>query len=74
MGYRFSTLLQAMSERQERGYIELQREEWAAGADIPTKSHHFFSGVPYHQLVGDQLGGARLGTEFAEKLPTDKVV
>ncbi len=74
MGYRFSTLLQAMHERQERAYIELQREEWQAGADIPTRSHHFFSGVPYHQLVGDEYGGARLGTEFAEHLPDARVV
>lgn len=73
-GYGLSTLLRAMSERQERGYIELQKKEWAEGADIPTKSHHFFSGVPYHHLVGKQYDAARLGVEYVEELPEEKVV
>ncbi len=74
MGYAFSKLLQDMSVRQEQAYIELQKREWAPGDDIPTRSHHLFSGVPYHQLVGDEYGGARLGTEFQEKLDEAKVV
>ena len=74
MGYQFSRLLEAMRERQEQAYIELQRAEWAPDADIPTRSHHLFTGVPYHQLLGQELGGARLGAEFHEALPTDKVV
>ena len=49
---------QAMADRQEQGYIELQRREWEAGKDIPTRSHHQFSGVPYHHLVGHEV---RLG-------------
>ncbi len=73
-GHGLSTLLAAMADRQEQGYIELQRLEWAEGADYPTKSHHFFSGVPYHHLVGKQYDAARLGVEFVEALPEDKVV
>lgn len=48
--------------------------EWADGTDIPTKSHQFFSGVPYHHLVGKMHDGARLGEEFVEDLPESKVV
>jgi len=33
-----------------------------------------FSGVPYHRMVGKAYDAARLGTEFAEALPADKVV
>ncbi len=73
-GYGLSVLLQSMSERQEQGYIELQRKEWVNRHDFPTKSHHFFSGVPYHHLVGKMYDAARLGTEFVEDLPTEKVV
>jgi isocitrate lyase len=65
-GLGFSRLLRAMAERQEQGYIELQREEWAEGDDLPTRSHHLFSGVPYHHLVGNQYGAARLSREVAE--------
>jgi len=72
--YGLSVLLQAMRERQEQGYIELQRREWTPGGDFPTRSHHFFSGVPYHHLVGKAYDAARLGTEFAEALPAEKVV
>jgi isocitrate lyase len=74
MGYGFSELLQAMSKEEEQGYIALQRKEWADGADLPTKSHHFFSGVPYHHLLGKAYDAARLGREFVEELPADKVV
>jgi 2-methylisocitrate lyase-like PEP mutase family enzyme len=72
--YGLSCLLNDMQERREGGYIELQRKEWAAGADFPTKSHHFFSGVPYHHLMGKLYDAARLGTEYVEELPEDKVV
>ncbi len=74
MGHGFSTLLQSMAQGQEQGYIELQRREWAPGADFPTRSHHQFSGVPYHHLIGKLYDSARLGSEFAEHLPDDKVV
>ncbi len=70
MGFAFSKLLQGLSEEQERAYIALQRKEWAADDDIPTKSHHLFTGVPYHQVLGQTMGASRLGTfdgEVAEK-------
>ncbi|HXI45229.1 MAG TPA: isocitrate lyase/PEP mutase family protein [Candidatus Acidoferrales bacterium] len=73
-GHGLSTLLTAMREREEQGYIELQRREFADGADIPTRSHHEFSGVPYHHLVGEAYDGARLGQSFVEELPAEKVV
>jgi isocitrate lyase len=73
-GYGLSTLLAAMSERQEQGYIELQRREFADGADIPTRSHHEFSGVPYHHLVGEAYEASRLGSSFVEELSAEKVV
>lgn len=73
-GYGLSNLLRDMAEHQEQGYITLQHKEWEEGVDYPTKSHHFFSGVPYHHLVGKMYDAARLGTEFAEHLPEDKVV
>ena len=74
MGYGLSRLLQAMAATEEQGYVALQREEWAPGGDFPTKSHHFFSGVPYHHLIGKHYDAARLGTEFAEKLSAEHVV
>jgi isocitrate lyase len=74
MGHGFSELLTAMAERQEQGYIELQRREWEQGGDFPTRSHHEFSGVPYHHLVGEQYGSSRMGRQFVEDLPEDKVV
>jgi isocitrate lyase len=73
-GLGLSRLLAAMAERQEEGYIELQRAEWAEGTDWPTRSHHQFSGVPYHHLVGSAYEAARLGLQFVEALPEDKVV
>src|SRR5438105_12878177 len=45
MGHGLSTLLEDMAGGQEQGYIALQRKEWQEGAEFPTKSHHFFSGV-----------------------------
>jgi isocitrate lyase len=74
MGHGLSTLLRRMAEVQEQGYIELQRQEWAEGEDFPTRSHHLFSGVPYHHLVGKAYDAARLGHEFVEALPDEKVV
>ena len=73
-GYGLSALLQAMSKDQQDGYIALQRKEFEPGRDFPTKSHHFFSGVPYHHLVGKAYDAARLGQEFVETLPDDRVV
>jgi isocitrate lyase len=73
-GLGLSELLGAMADRQEQGYIELQRREWQNERDIPTRSHHSFSGVPYHHLMGEAYGSARLGREFVEELPDNKVV
>jgi len=70
MGYAFSKLLQGLQEEQEHAYVELQKREWAKDDDIPTKSHHLFTGVPYHQAMGNVLGASRLGTfdqELEEK-------
>jgi isocitrate lyase len=69
-----SVLLQAMSEKQQQGYIELQQKEWVEGSDFPTRSHHLFSGVPYHLMLGNDYDGARLGVEFAEKHEEGRVV
>ncbi|TMF21866.1 MAG: isocitrate lyase/PEP mutase family protein [Chloroflexi bacterium] len=73
-GHGLSVLLQAMSAEQQDGYIALQRREFEQGQDFPTRSHHFFSGVPYHHLVGKAYDAARLGREFVEALPEDRVV
>ena len=73
-GHGLSVLLQAMSTDQQDGYIALQRKEFEPGEDFPTRSHHFFSGVPYHHLVGKAYDAARLGQEFVEALPEDRVV
>jgi isocitrate lyase len=72
-GYGLSNLLQEMSQTQEQGYINLQRKEFEGG-DYPTKSHHFFSGVPYHHAVGKLYDAARLGSEYLEDIPEGKVV
>jgi isocitrate lyase len=74
MGHGLSQLLARMGEVQEQGYIELQRKEWAEEDDFPTRSHHLFSGVPYHHVVGKAFDAARLGSEFVEELPDDRVV
>ena len=89
MGYRFlfitlgaqhaaglgvSRLLARMSGEKEQAYVALQREEWAEDGDVPTKSHHFFSGVPYHHVVGKAFDAPRLGAEFKESLSADRVV
>jgi hypothetical protein len=54
--------------------MDLQRREWDPAADVPTRSHHFFSGVPYHHLMGKAFDAARLGVEYLEELPEDRVV
>src|SRR5438270_6163213 len=64
MGYGFNKLLAAMGQADERAYLELQQAEWSSDGDVPTKSHHVFSGVPYHHTIGKHFGGARFGSEF----------
>jgi 2-methylisocitrate lyase-like PEP mutase family enzyme len=72
-GHGFSVLLKSLLEKDQQGYIELQEKEWAAGADFPTRSHHYFTGVEWHQVMGTEYGAQRLGAEF-EDASADKVV
>jgi len=74
MGYGFSELLQALARENEQAYIALQRKEWAPDTDFPTRSHHLFSGVPYHHHLGKAYDAPRLGSEFEEPLPEKAVV
>ncbi len=67
-GLEFSRLLEGMQKRGIDAYIDLQREEFEAGTDWPTRSHHLFSGVPYHHLLGADYGAARLSREVHEDL------
>ncbi len=73
-GHGMSVLLDDLKRNQEEGYMSLQRKEWAPDADIPTRSHHLFTGVPYHQHVGQQYGATRLSEEMDEHLEMTKVV
>ena len=73
-GHGMSTLLNDLKQKSEEGYMALQRKEWAAGADIPTRSHHLFTGVPYHQHVGQEYGATRLSENMDEHLEVSKVV
>jgi hypothetical protein len=54
--------------------MELQRKEWDMSKDYPTRSHHYFSGVPYHHHVGHDYAADRMGSDFDEKLELEKVV
>jgi isocitrate lyase len=65
-GLGFGELLQDLKRTEQLGYVELQRREWADGLDMPTRSHHAFSGVAYHNLMGGQYGAARLNQEVLE--------
>jgi isocitrate lyase len=73
-GLGMSRLLHALKEGKEQGYMELQRQEWDPGADHPTRSHHYFSGVPYHHVVGEVFSASRLGADVDERLAQDAVV
>jgi isocitrate lyase len=67
-GYGMSEVLTAIRERNEQGYIELQRREWDTSKDVPTKSHHNFTGVPYHHHLGELYGARGMGaSEGLEK-------
>src|SRR6195256_775229 len=74
MGQAFSQLLEALKAGQQDGYIALQRREWAEGDRVPTRSHHLFSGVPYHHQMGEHLHVARFGHDVDEQLEAMKVV
>ncbi len=73
-GYGLDQLLAEMADGQQDGYIALQRREWEGAREVPTRSHHQFSGVPYHHLVGKAYDAARLGSEFVEELDEERVV
>jgi isocitrate lyase len=73
-GYGMSVVLDDLKNQKEQGYMALQRKEWAEDADIPTRSHHLFTGVPYHQHVGQVYGATRLSEEMDEHLEMSKVV
>ncbi len=61
-------LFKGLRDRGHTAYVDLQREEWAE-PDLPTKSHHFFSGVPYHQHLGKAYDASRLGGDVKEDVP-----
>jgi isocitrate lyase len=62
-GFGFGQLLQGLRAREEQAYVELQRAEFGPGLDLPTRSHHVFSGVAYHNLMGAEYGAARLNAD-----------
>jgi isocitrate lyase len=74
MGLGFSRLLEDLKDRKQDAYIDLQREEWAGGERVPTRSHHLFTGVPYHHLMGEQMGGDRFGRKVDQGLEAAQVV
>jgi isocitrate lyase len=75
MGYGFSQLLRDLKEQKQDGYMALQRKEYAANGEVPTKSHHSFTGVPYHHKMGELLGmSSRFGSGVDAKLSEEAVV
>jgi isocitrate lyase len=66
----FARLLQDLRADRGDGYIELQRQEWSdcLNLDLPTRTHHLFSGVPYHHRMGEVYGAARLSRDVHEEL------
>ena len=74
MGYGMSQLLDDLREKKQDGYIDLQRKEWAANGEVPTKSHHLFTGVPYHHLMGEAMGSVRFGRGVHDGAEVARVV
>jgi isocitrate lyase len=74
MGYGFNQLLGALKAKAQDGYIELQRQEWASDGEVPTRSHHLFSGVPYHHQLGEEMGSSRFGSIVDPHLEAGRVV
>ena len=74
MGYGMSSLLETLKAEKQDGYIELQRHEWDGGDSVPTRSHHLFTGVPYHHHVGEHLQVDRFGQKVDQHLEALKVV
>ena len=74
MGMGFSRLLEDLKLRKQDAYLDLQRAEWEGGDLVPTRSHHLFSGVPYHQHMGEALGSNRFGSGVDPHLDVASVV
>jgi isocitrate lyase len=74
MGHGMSTLLEALKAEKQDGYMALQRQEWAGNGEIPTRSHHLFTGVPYHHHLGEEMGSGRFGKSVNLGLEATKVV
>ncbi len=74
MGYAMSNLMESLKDQKQQGYIELQKQEWAGDGRIPTRSHHLFTGVPYHHRMGEELGTARFGHSVDQGLEVARVV
>lgn len=51
-----------------------QRKACRRELDLPTKSHHFLSGVPYHQHLGKAYDASRLGADVREDVPEESRV
>lgn len=73
-GLGFSRLLADLATREGEAYIGLQQQEWAPELDLPSRSHHLFSGVPYHHLLGNAFGAARLGRDVQEQFRDESAV
>jgi 2-methylisocitrate lyase-like PEP mutase family enzyme len=74
MGMGFSRLLEDLKLRKQEAYLDLQRAEWEGGELVPTRSHHLFSGVPYHQHMGEALGSTRFGAAVDQHLDVASVI
>jgi isocitrate lyase len=74
MGMATSHLFEDLKAGKQDAYIALQRREWAGEDQVPTRSHHLFTGVPYHHLMGEQLGTARFGHSVDQHLEMAQVV
>src|SRR5258708_25208869 len=72
--YGMSILLDDLQQPKEKHYMDLQRKEWADGADIPTRSHHLFTGGPYHHHLRPDYGASRLNGALDDHLGISKVV
>jgi hypothetical protein len=63
-GFKIPTTRYVHPSVRMRQFIETEAYLFGPGIYDPTKSHHFFSGVPYHHLVGKMHDASRLGQEF----------
>src|SRR5260370_14157641 len=63
-GHGMSVLLDDLKRNHEERYMSLQRKERAPDADIPTRSHHLFPGVPHHHHARQHSYATRLSEEM----------